>query len=123
MTTPGLLYIVSSCLERRSDEIWITDAIYESLSEEAPTERVMNERPDVIDMNCSTRKFLDAISTMRSRCSWAQLVRPKGACICLWAQSCIWHKGVQSPSAGLRTVALTSSLASSVVRSGAVKIA
>ena len=62
----GLLYIASSCLERRSDEIKIIDAFCENLSEEELIERVMNERPDVFGMNCSTHKFLDTISTLRS---------------------------------------------------------
>ena len=61
----GLLYIASSCLEQRSDEIKVIDAFCENLSEDELVDRVVREKPDVFGMNCSTHKFIDAICTLR----------------------------------------------------------
>ncbi|UCE45436.1 MAG: radical SAM protein [Methanobacteriota archaeon] len=62
----GLLYLASSCMQKRSDEVGVFDAFCENLSEEELVERVVREKPDVFGMNSSTHKFLDTISTMRS---------------------------------------------------------
>ena len=62
----GLLYVASSCLEKRSDEIKVIDAFCENLTEEELVNRVVSEKPEVFGMNCSTHKFLDTISTLRN---------------------------------------------------------
>ncbi|HUV62228.1 MAG TPA: radical SAM protein [Thermoplasmata archaeon] len=64
----GLLYVASSCLQRRegSDDIKVIDAFCENLTEAELVSRIGSERPDVLGMNCSTHTFLDTISTLRA---------------------------------------------------------
>lgn len=62
----GLLYIASSCLDKRSDEVKVIDAFCENLSEGELVDRVEREKPNVFGMNCSTHAFLDTISALRS---------------------------------------------------------
>jgi anaerobic magnesium-protoporphyrin IX monomethyl ester cyclase len=62
----GLLYIASSCLKTRSDDIRVIDAFCENLSREQLVRRVVAEKPDVFGMNCSTHTFLDTIETMKA---------------------------------------------------------
>jgi anaerobic magnesium-protoporphyrin IX monomethyl ester cyclase len=61
----GLLYIASSTLSRRSDELKVIDAFCENLAEEDLVNRVVSEKPDVFGMNCSTHTFLTTINAMR----------------------------------------------------------
>ncbi len=60
----GLLYIASSCAARRGDDVKVVDAFCENLSEDELVQRVIDERPDVFGMNCSTHTFLDAIGVL-----------------------------------------------------------
>jgi anaerobic magnesium-protoporphyrin IX monomethyl ester cyclase len=60
----GLLYIASSTLAKREDDIRIIDAFCENLTEDELVGRVVKEKPDVFGINCSTHTFLDAISTL-----------------------------------------------------------
>ena len=62
----GLLYIASSCLNARPDEIRVLDAFCENLDKNQIVQRVTAERPDVFGMNCSTHTFLDAMETMKA---------------------------------------------------------
>lgn len=61
----GLLYIASSCMKKRGDEVKVIDAFCENLSEDELLLRVTRERPDVFGMNCSTHAFLDTISVLK----------------------------------------------------------
>ncbi|UCE92231.1 MAG: radical SAM protein [Methanobacteriota archaeon] len=61
----GLLYIASSCLKARSDEMRVLDAFCENLSREQLVRRVVAEKPDIFGMNCSTHTFLDTIDTIK----------------------------------------------------------
>jgi anaerobic magnesium-protoporphyrin IX monomethyl ester cyclase len=61
----GLLYIASSCMAKRDDEVRVIDAFCENLTEDELVLRIANERPDVFGMNCSTHTFLDAIGVLR----------------------------------------------------------
>jgi anaerobic magnesium-protoporphyrin IX monomethyl ester cyclase len=61
----GLLYIASSTLSRRTDEIGVIDAFCENLSEDELVERVVKEKPEVFGINCSTHTFRAALGTLR----------------------------------------------------------
>ncbi|UCE81460.1 MAG: radical SAM protein [Methanobacteriota archaeon] len=62
----GLLYIASSCLDKRSDDIKIIDAFCENMSSEELVDKARMEKPDVLGMNCSTHTFMDTINTLRT---------------------------------------------------------
>jgi anaerobic magnesium-protoporphyrin IX monomethyl ester cyclase len=61
----GLLYIASSTLSKRADDIRVIDAFCENLSERELIERVVKEKPEVFGINCSTHTFRTALSTLR----------------------------------------------------------
>jgi radical SAM superfamily enzyme YgiQ (UPF0313 family) len=61
----GLLYIASSTLKRRSDDLKVIDAFCENLTRDELVARVVAERPGVFGMNCATHTFLDTIDTLR----------------------------------------------------------
>lgn len=61
----GLLYIASSIAAQRGDEVKVIDAFCENLKEEDLVGRVVQERPDVFGMNCSTHTFMSAIDALR----------------------------------------------------------
>lgn len=60
----GLLYIASSLLVKRRDDVKIIDAFCENLSKEELIERVVREKPDVFGINSSTHTFLSAVATL-----------------------------------------------------------
>jgi anaerobic magnesium-protoporphyrin IX monomethyl ester cyclase len=60
----GLLYIASSVRAKRTDEIRVIDAFCENLSTQTLVHRVVQEKPDVFGMNCSTHTFLQAMDAM-----------------------------------------------------------
>lgn len=60
----GLLYIASSNMARRLDEIKVIDAFCENLTRDQLVDRVKTERPDIFGMNCTTHTFLGAVETM-----------------------------------------------------------
>jgi len=61
----GLLYIASSMKAKRGDEVKVIDAFCENLTSAELSKRVMEEKPDVFGINCSTHTFLDAIGLMQ----------------------------------------------------------
>jgi anaerobic magnesium-protoporphyrin IX monomethyl ester cyclase len=61
----GLLYIASSVVAQRGDEVKVIDAFCENLKKEDLVRRVIQERPDVFGMNCSTHTFISAIDALR----------------------------------------------------------
>jgi radical SAM superfamily enzyme YgiQ (UPF0313 family) len=61
----GLLYIASSVKAKRRDEIKVIDAFCENLTGAELSRRVVEEKPDVFGINCSTHTFLDAIALMQ----------------------------------------------------------
>lgn len=61
----GLLYIAGTVKRRRNDEVVVLDAFCENLSKEQLVERVRQERPDVVGMNCSTHTFLTTIEALQ----------------------------------------------------------
>ena len=60
----GLLYLAGSVRQRRNDEIVVVDAFCHNYTPERFVERVMNERPDVLGMNCSTHTFLATMEVL-----------------------------------------------------------
>lgn len=73
----GLLYIASSTLSKRSDEMKVIDAYCENLTEDELVARVRMENPDVFGMNCSTHTFgstIDAMSRVRTALPDVKLV-------------------------------------------------
>ena len=60
----GLLYIASNLRARRRDELIVLDAFCENLSIEQLVSRIVDARPDVLGINCSTHTFLDTMSVM-----------------------------------------------------------
>lgn len=60
----GLLYIASSVRSKRNDEVKVMDSFCENLSPGELVARVIQERPDVFGLNCSTHTFLDAIHVL-----------------------------------------------------------
>lgn len=61
----GLLYIASSLRSVRQDDVKVVDAFCENLGQDELVSRVVNERPDVFGINCSTHTFLSTIDTLR----------------------------------------------------------
>jgi len=61
----GLLYIASSCMAKRNDEVKVIDAFCENLTEDELLQHVVREKPEVFGMNCSTHTFLDTISVLK----------------------------------------------------------
>jgi len=61
----GLLYVASSTLSERNDDIKVIDAFCENLEERELVARVVKERPDVFGINCSTHTFLSAIGVVK----------------------------------------------------------
>ncbi len=61
----GLLYIASSSAAKRRDDVKVIDAFCENLTREQLVSRVVDMKPDVFGVNCSTHTFLDAIGTLR----------------------------------------------------------
>ena len=60
----GLLYIAASLKVRRDDDVRVVDAFCENLGREEFVSRMVQERPDVVGLNCSTHTFLEAIGTL-----------------------------------------------------------
>lgn len=61
----GLLYIASNLRRFRSDEIHILDAFCENLTKADLVRRVVQGKPDVFGINCSTHTFLAAVEALR----------------------------------------------------------
>lgn len=61
----GLLYLASCIRARGRDEVQVTDAFCENLTPEQLVARVVEAKPDVFGMNCSTHTFLTAIDVLR----------------------------------------------------------
>ena len=61
----GLLYLASSLRERGRTDVKVLDAFCHNLSGEELARRVVQEKPDVFGINCSTHTFLDAIDAVR----------------------------------------------------------
>jgi anaerobic magnesium-protoporphyrin IX monomethyl ester cyclase len=61
----GLLYIASSTLSKRPDDIRVIDAFCENLEEDELVSRVCAESPEVFGMNCSTNTFMSAVGALR----------------------------------------------------------
>ncbi|HYM38661.1 MAG TPA: radical SAM protein [Thermoplasmata archaeon] len=61
----GLLYIAASLRARGRSDVQVLDAFCRNLSGNELAQRVVQERPDVFGINCSTHTFLDAIEALR----------------------------------------------------------
>ncbi len=61
----GLLYIASSLRARGRGDVKVLDAFCHNLDGDALAARVVQERPDVFGINCSTHTFLAAIDAVR----------------------------------------------------------
>src|SRR5512136_1569393 len=61
----GLLYLASSIKAKRGVEVKVIDAFCENLSGAELSRRVLEGKPDVFGINCSTHTFLDAIALMQ----------------------------------------------------------
>jgi anaerobic magnesium-protoporphyrin IX monomethyl ester cyclase len=60
----GLLYLASSLREEREDDVVVCDAFCADMSADALVDRIIQERPDVVGLNCSTHTFLDAVMVL-----------------------------------------------------------
>lgn len=60
----GILYLASSAMSRREDDVKVIDAFCENLSTGEFVDRVVRERPDVLGMNSSTHTFLRAMEAV-----------------------------------------------------------
>jgi radical SAM superfamily enzyme YgiQ (UPF0313 family) len=60
----GLLYMASSVRSKRKDDIKVIDAFCENLTSDDLLKRVVDEKPDVFGLNCSTHTFLSAIALL-----------------------------------------------------------
>jgi len=61
----GLLYIASSLRARGHEEVEVLDAFCRNLNGAQLAERVLQAKPDLFGINCSTHTFLDAIDALR----------------------------------------------------------
>ena len=61
----GLLYIAANLRVSRDDDVKVVDAFCENLGREEFVSRIVQERPDVVGLNCSTHTFLEAIGALR----------------------------------------------------------
>ncbi len=60
----GLLYLAGSVRQTRDDDVVVVDAFCQNYTPERFVERVMEERPDVLGMNCSTHTFLATMEVL-----------------------------------------------------------
>ncbi len=60
----GLLYLAGSIRQRRADELVVVDAFCHNYTPERFVARVMDERPDVLGMSCSTHTFLATMEVL-----------------------------------------------------------
>ncbi len=58
----GLLYIAANVKKHQAAEIKILDAFCLNLGQEELVARIVEEKPDLFGMNCSTHTFLDAMN-------------------------------------------------------------
>ncbi|HUL39966.1 MAG TPA: radical SAM protein [Methanomassiliicoccales archaeon] len=61
----GLLYLASSLREERDDKVTVCDAFCAGMGSEELATRIIEEKPDIVGLNCSTHTFLDAIGVLR----------------------------------------------------------
>ena len=61
----GLLYIASSLRARGHEEVEVLDAFCRNLNGAQLAERVVQAKPNLFGINCSTHTFLDAIDALR----------------------------------------------------------
>jgi anaerobic magnesium-protoporphyrin IX monomethyl ester cyclase len=61
----GLLYIAATLREERNDHVVICDAFCANMSADDLVMKIVEERPDVVGLNCSTHTFLQAIEVLQ----------------------------------------------------------
>jgi anaerobic magnesium-protoporphyrin IX monomethyl ester cyclase len=60
----GLLYLAGSVKKERGDDVVVVDAFCHNMTVEQLVDRVVNEQPDVLGMNCSTHTFAATMEVM-----------------------------------------------------------